>query len=100
MKLQRGEQADNPARDAATGLDEGALFARFVVLEDVQPATRSVENTLGVEFVEVGARDADGLHVLRPEDARLLQHSQNLVSLGGGHRVTTRLEIFTSPDIM
>jgi hypothetical protein len=53
-----------------------------------------------MELVEIGARDADGLDVLWPQDASLLQQPQDLVSLGGGHRVTKRREKFTSPDIM
>jgi hypothetical protein len=59
----------------------------------------TTENSLGMEFVEILPRDANGLDVPGAEDAGLLQNPQNSVEPGADHRITKRLEKSTSPDI-
>lgn len=54
----RREQADDSARDATAGFDQQALLTGIIVIQkDIQPATRPTKDALGVEFVEIGARD-------------------------------------------
>ena len=100
VKLERREQANDPARDATAGFDQRALLTGIIVLKNVQPATQPIEDTLGVELVEVRTRDPDSLHVLGAQDASLLKQTQNLVSLGRGQLMTQCRGKVTTPDTM